>query len=232
MKINHLPTFETTLPVTKQKVTFRPFVMKEEKLLLLASESGDRKSILRALNEAVSSCTSGAVSCDTHPMVDVQKLFLEVRGKSVGEIIEFSLICGNCKHSVPSTLDVNEVGILYNEHHTNKIEFSKDLIVMMRYPKIEHLSLLTDPDASVDDIYDVVADCIESIQTADEVYNRENASDEDFREFIDNVTTTQFEMLKLFFDTMPIINHDIRFVCPKCERNNVVNVNEIVNFFV
>jgi hypothetical protein len=232
MKINHLPTFETTLPITKQKVTFRPFVMKEEKLLLLASESGDRTSILRALDSAVQACTSGEVSCDTHPMVDVQKLFLEIRGKSVGEIIEFNLICGNCKHTISSSLDVNEVSVLYNEYHTNRIELSKDLVVTMRYPKIEHLALLTNPDASVDDIYDIVADCIENIQTNEEVYNRENASAEDFREFIDNITSTQFEMLKLFFDTMPAIHHDIRFVCTKCSRNNVVNVNEIVNFFV
>lgn len=232
MKLNHLPTFETTLPITKQKVTFRPFVMKEEKLLLLASESGDKNSILRALNEAVVACTSGVVSCDSHPMVDVQKLFLEIRGKSVGEIIEFNLICGNCKHTLPSSLDINEVSVLQSEYHTNKIELSPELNVTMRYPKIEHLAILSAADASVDDIYNVVADCIESIQTNEEVYNRENSTDADFREFIDNVTTTQFEMLKLFFDTMPVIHHDIRFVCTKCSRNNVVNVNEIVNFFV
>ncbi len=232
MKINHLPTFETTLPVSKQKVTFRPFVMREEKLLLLASESGDRNAVLRALNEAVSACTKGTVSCDTHSMVDVQKLFLEIRGKSVGEIIEFNLICGNCKHSTSSTIDINQVEVLYNEHHTNRLELSKDLIVMMRYPKIEHLALLSNPDATVDDIYDMVAHCIETIQTNEEVYNRENATQEDFREFVDNVTSTQFEMMKLFFDTMPAIHHDIRFACPKCARNNIVNINEIVNFFV
>lgn len=232
MKINHLPTFETTLPVSKQKVTFRPFVMREEKLLLLASESGDRNAVLRALNEAVLACTNGTVSCDTHSMVDVQKLFLEIRGKSVGEIIEFNLICGNCKHSTSSTIDINQVEVLYNEHHTNRLELSKDLIVMMRYPKIEHLALLSNPDATVDDIYDMVAHCIETIQTNEEVYNRENATQEDFREFVDNVTSTQFEMMKLFFDTMPAIHHDIRFACPKCSRNNIVNINEIVNFFV
>ena len=109
MKLNHLPTFETTLPITKQQVTFRPFVMKEEKLLLLASESDDRESIYRALNDAIKACTNDVVSCDTHPMVDVQKLFLDIRGKSVGEIIEFNLVCGNCKHTTASSLDVNNL---------------------------------------------------------------------------------------------------------------------------
>jgi hypothetical protein len=232
MKINHLPTFETTLPVANQKVKFRPFVMKEEKLMLLASESGDRDSVLRALDEAVSACTFGVVSCNTHSMVDIQKLFLEIRGKSVGEIIDFNLICGNCKTSIASSLNVNEVQVLFNEHHTNRLELANDLVVIMRYPKINHLALLSNPDASVDDVYDMVADCIETIQTNEEVYTRGTSSDEDFREFVDNITSSQFEMLKLFFDTMPAIHHDIRFACPKCARNNVVNVDEIVNFFV
>lgn len=232
MKINHLPTFETTLPITKQKVTFRPFVMKEEKLLLLASESGDKSSVIRALDEAIQACTAGAVSCKTHPMVDIQKLFLEIRGKSVGEIIEFNLICGSCKTSVSSSLDVNEIPVVHNESHTNKIEITNDLIVTMRYPKIEHLAMLTLDDTNVDDIYNMVADCIDVIQTSEEIYNRENSSADDFREFVDNITSTQFEMLKLFFDTMPVIHYDIRFVCAQCDRHNIVNINEIVNFFV
>jgi hypothetical protein len=232
MKLNHLPTFETTLPITKQKVTFRPFVMKEEKLLLMASESGDSPSVILALDAAIQACTSGAVSCTTHPMVDIQKLFLEIRGKSVGEIIEFNLICGNCKQSVSSSLNINEIPIVYNEYHTNKIEITKDLIVTMRYPKIEHLALLSSDDDTVDNVYNMMADCIDVIQTSDEMYTRENSSPEDFREFVDNITSPQFEMLKLFFDTMPVIHHDIRFVCPKCSRHNVVNVDELVNFFV
>jgi hypothetical protein len=232
MKLNHLPTFETTLPITKQAVTFRPFVMKEEKLLLLAAESGDRDSILRALNESVKSCTSNVVSCETHPMVDVQKLFLEIRGKSVGEIIEFNLVCGNCKKTLPSSLNVNEVQVKFYEGHSSKIELTPELVVTMRYPRLEHLALLSKPDASLDEIYHMVADCIHSIQTDTEVYNRDNASDKDFYEFVDNLTTSQFIMIKHFFDTMPVIHHDIRFVCPACERNNLVNVNELVNFFV
>jgi hypothetical protein len=200
--------------------------------LLLASESEDRDSILRALNEAVKSCTYNAVSCDTHPMVDVQKIFLEIRGKSVGEVIDFNLVCGNCKKTLPSSLNINEVKVKFYEQHTSRIELSPELIVTMRYPKLGHLALLSNPDASLDDIYDMVSECIESIQTNEEAYTRDNASDKDFREFVDNITTTQFIMIKQFFDTMPAIHHDIRFVCPKCERNNVVNVNEIVNFFV
>jgi hypothetical protein len=102
----------------------------------------------------------------------------------------------------------------------------------MRYPKIEHLAMLSSEDDTVDNVYNMMADCIDVIQTSDEMYTRENSSPEDFREFVDNITSPQFEMLKLFFDTMPVIHHDIRFVCPKCSRHNVVNVDELVNFFV
>lgn len=232
MKLNHLPSFETTLPITKQQVTFRPFVMKEEKLLLLASESNDSKSIYSALDNIIKACTNNVVSCETHPMVDVQKIFLEIRGKSVGEIIEFNLICGNCKTTKPSSLDVNEVQVLFSDEHTNKFKLSENLVVTMRYPLLKHLEKLSNTEASIDDIYDMVADCIDTIQTEDESYNRENSSTADFREFVDNLTSYQFETLKEFFDTMPVIHHDIRFVCSSCARNNVVNVNEIVNFFV
>jgi hypothetical protein len=232
MKLNHLPTFETTLPVTQQKVIFRPFVMKEEKILLLASESGDKDSILRAINESVKACTSGKVTCDTHPMVDIQKLFLEIRGKSVGEIIEFNLVCGNCKKTIPSTLNTSDIQVKFFDKHNTRIELTSELIVTLQYPKLEHLGILSDDNTTLDDVYNMVADCIVSIQTSEEVYDRNNSTPQDFREFVDNITTTQFVKIKEFFDTMPVIHHDIRFVCPKCERNNVVNVNEIVNFFV
>lgn len=231
MKINHLPNFEVILPVSKEKITFRPFVMKEEKLLLLASESGDRESIYLALNQAISECSFGKVSCDSHSMMDVQYLFLQVRGKSVGEIIEFNVVCGNCSNSLPYSLDINEIQLKINDKHKKTIELDNGIVVKMNYPKLKHLSRLSNPDLEINDVYEMISECIEKIQTSEETYTLENSSLEDFREFIDNLTIAQFEKIKNFFDTMPRIEHDIKFICAKCSANNTVNVDEIVNFF-
>jgi hypothetical protein len=226
-----LPMFETTLPLTKQKVTFRPFVMKEEKILLMAAESEERDSVLRALDQAIMGCTSNVVSCETHPMVDIQHLFLQIRGKSVGEQIEFSLICGNCEAKIPSSISVHDIKMKETVGHVSVIELGSNLRVFMRYPKIRHLSLLQD-ETSLDTIYNVVADCIEKIESGDEVFTGETLTVVDAKEFIDNLTSMQFEKIREFFDTMPVIQHELSFTCPTCEKLNKIILDEIVNFFV
>lgn len=232
MKLNHLPSFEATLPIAKEVIKFRPFIMKEEKILLMASESGDTNAILEAIESCVKACTEDKVSCDTHSMVDVQYLFLQIRGKSVGEIIEYNLICGNCKTSADATLDINEVQVTFNENHKKEIKVDENLILKMRYPKLKHLAVLSDDNSTLDSIYDVVADCIESVEMGEEVYNYGNSTLKDFRELVDNLTSKQFESIRDFFDTMPSINHEVRFTCKKCEKLNVVKLDELVNFFV
>lgn len=231
MKLNHLPMFDVTLPVSKEKVKFRPFVMKEEKLLLMAAESQDVGDVFNALEQSITACTDGKVSCETHPMVDIQYLFLQVRGKSVGEELEFNLLCGKCNHKVPKTLDISSIGVEHTPNHTNKFFLSNDVSVTMMYPKIRHLGILSQENATLDDIYDVVAECIESINTSEEVYDRSNSSDMEFRNFVDNLTSQQFVQLKEFFDTMPAIRYQILFDCPACETKNRINLDDIVNFF-
>jgi len=231
MKINHLPHFEVKLPVSHEVVKFRPFVMKEEKLLLLASESGDRESIYLAIDQAIKECSFNTVSCDTHSMVDVQYLFLQVRGKSVGEIIEFNVICGSCSKSIPHALNISDIQVTLNEKHTKIIQVDNNIVVTMNYPKMKHLSLLSNTNLEINDIYRMIAECIEKIQTTEEIYTTENSEITDFQEFIDNLTMQQFEKIKSFFDTMPRIVHDIKFQCVGCNSTNVVNIDEIVNFF-
>ena len=232
MKLNILPRFEITLPVTKKSVKFRPFVMKEEKLLLMASESEDLNSILHALEETVSACSFGEVTCDQYPLVDVQYLFLAIRGKSVSEQMEFNLVCGECRNAIPGTINVEDVKVQFHDNHNTKIKITEDVEVTMRYPQLKHLGILSKEDASLDDIYDVVAECIQIIKTADEVYESSNATLADMREFVDNLTAMQFAKLKEFFDTMPEITHTIKFTCLKCNTDNVIKMDEIANFFV
>ena len=232
MKLNTLPIFEATLPITKKSVKFRPFVMKEEKLLLMASESKDTSDIISAIEQAVSSCSFGEVSCNTFPLVDVQYLFLAIRGKSVSENLEFNLICGGCKVSFPSFLNIEDIKVETNEKHTPVIKITEEVEVLMRYPKIQHLAILTNNEADINSVYDVITECIDSIKTPEEVVDAKNNSFDVMREFVDNLTVGQFAKLKEFFDTMPIITHTINFTCAKCEKKNVIKLDDIVNFFV
>ena len=232
MKLTNLPSFTMTLPVSGDKVKFRPFVMKEEKLLLMASESANQEVIVDALNTCVQNCTDQRVSCETHSMVDIQYAFLQIRGKSVSEEMEFNLVCGKCEHMTPSTLNVDNVKVQTYPEHTPVIKIAEDVTVTMRYPKLQHLSALSKEDATLEDIYGVVADCIERVQTAEEVFDDRNTSAADRLEFVDNLTSTQFALLRDFFKTMPAITHRISYTCPNCDTPNVIELDEIVNFFV
>ena len=234
LNLNHLPTFETTLPITKQKVKYRPFVMKEEKILLMAAESNDKSDVISALETTIKGCSFDVVSCDTHPMLDIQYLFLQIRGKSVGEEIDFSLVCGNCSHEISSKININDIVIKYDPTHTNKIKISEHLFVTMGYPKMSHLAELyaESTETEIDGVYNVIADCIEQIESNDEVFTKgDTLAPEDTRSFIDNLTSAQFEALKEFFDTMPVINHTITFTCIKCDKVNNILIEELVNFF-
>lgn len=229
MKINHLPTFEVTLPLSKDVVKFRPFVMKEEKLLLMAAESKDKQDVLHAIDSSVKACTFDKVSCDSHSLVDIQYLFLQIRGKSVGEELEYNLICGECSNKTPGYLNLEEIKVKEVAGHSNKVNISNDVVVTMKYPKIQHLAILAQED--VEKIYDVVAECIDTIQTSEEVFSSENTTLKDMRDFVDNLTAIQFEKIQQFFNTMPAIRHTIEFDCKGCGKTNQIVLDDIVNFF-
>lgn len=232
MKLNNFPVFEITLPISQEIVKFRPFVMKEEKILLMASESATTEDILNAINAVVYNCSFEKVNCETHAMVDVQYLYLNIRGKSVGEEMEFGLLCGECQTSKNTKVNINDVHVQENEKHTKIVKITDDVIVTMRYPKLKHLELLSKEDSEIDDIYSVIADCIEKIQTQDELYITDDMQKTEVDEFIDSLTGPQFAALKHFFDTMPVISHTIDFVCEKCSTENKIRLDDIVNFFV
>ena len=231
LNLNHLPTFELTLPVSKERITFRPFVMKEEKLLLMASEADNYEDIVNAMNSSVSACTFGKVNCETYPMVDVQYLFLHLRGKSVGEVLDFSVICSSCKNKTPYQLNINDFKVTEHPNHSCVVNIAEQVKVTMQYPNIRHLGMLSNSTNTVDDTYMVMAECIESIQTDSEVFNASNSTTQDKIDFIDNLTNEQFQRIEQFFATMPALRHVITYTC-NCGIENTVTLDDVVNFFV
>lgn len=224
-----VPKYKLTLPSTGKEITYRPFVMKEEKILLMAGE-GSENDMLEAVDTVIKSCTNGEVSTKTHPLFDIQYVFLQMRAKSVGEIAEFVIVCGSCSNKLSATLNIAELEVERTPGHTDTIVLEGSTGVKMRYPRLEHLATL-EQAGDVESIYNVIAECVSSIFTEDEVFPCDGSNLEEVKEFLDNLTTEQFTKVRAFFDTMPKMTHTIAYTCGKCESPNEIVLAGLAGFF-
>jgi hypothetical protein len=223
-----IPTFDTIIPVSNRKVKFRPFLVKEEKLLILSSESGETTDIMNAVHDVVSACTFGEVDVLRDPLFETQFMFLQIRGKSIGEMVDFNLVCGECGHELPAQVHINDFTIRETEGHTTQIELAPNYIVQMRYPTFAHFKVLYET-TDLDIVSRVVGECIESIITDEEVIPA-GSSDEMFA-FVEQLVPAQLEKLEAFFHTMPMLEHTIQYQCVKCDTPNEVRIDGIHHFF-
>lgn len=225
-----VPTFTTTLPVSGEKVDFRPFLVKEEKILLLASESDDNADIVNAMSELIESCTFGKVEPSKYSLADLQWLFLQIRGKSISEEIDFRVICGECNHAQSYTINVDEWETRLIDPKEKILKLDSEVTVEMRYPSLKHYAALFDTN---DDfaVYGVIADCIVKIYNSDEVFENDGKSHQDIYQFLDNLTPDQFEPFEDFFTSMPILVKEINYNCQKCQTPNELMVDSIRSFF-
>jgi hypothetical protein len=225
LPILSVPTFDVDVFSTKQKVTMRPFLVKEEKILILAAESEQRSDMVRAMQQVVFSCSDGKLDAEQLPFFDLQNIFIRLRSQSIGKDSEFNLICGECGHKTPTLLDLDNIQLRTNPSHSNKIMIDSDIGVVMKYPTAEILSNEDLP------MFDLVVSCIDKIFTKEEVHNASEEGYEEVAKFIDGLTSEQFEKIVEFFLTSPKIFHNIDYVCPKCETENSVVVDGVENFF-
>lgn len=214
----------------KQKVEFRPFLVKEEKLLVLAAESGDPIDMVKASQQIITNCSFGKVKGDEIPIFDMQNIFIELRKLSVGTDVEAQFKCGECEHTVQVTIDLNRFELKEDDSHSPTIKLSDTVTVEMRYPQTEELKELAGTQEHAD-IYSVSANCIDKIYMDDVVYEREDTTEEERLEFIENLTSDAFESIRNFFDTMPAMENTIEFTCTKCGASNYAYMNGYFDFF-
>lgn len=235
--LTDLPRFKTTLPISKEEISFRPFTVKEEKVLIMANEGDDIKDVTDAVENLVDVCTFGVVKAETHSMFDVQHVFLQLRSKSISETLDLILTCQKidetgllrCDHKTPVALRVDAFTFRENAGHTQKI----DLIscrVEMRYPTFRDYGHMYESN-DAEQVYNVVAGCIERIITDEEVSVQDTTNAHDFRTFVDGITPIQFKKLEEFFETLPVLECTIKYVCAKCQKENEVTVDGVRNFF-
>ena len=225
------PTYELELPSTGEKIKYRPFLVKEQKILMMAQESKNETEVLNAMTSLVSDCTFDVVDAKNSPMFDVEFIFLRIRGKSIGEKIELNLTCeDDGETQVPYELNLEEVGVNMTEDHTTEIDIGNDVKIHFRYPYLKDMMGIPETNNETEKSFYVLNSCINSIHYGDDIYKRIDISDKDVNEFVDQLTTEQFEKIMVFFNTMPKVRHTLTFVNPKTQAMNEVVLEGLESF--
>ena len=229
-----VPTYELVVPSTDEKVKFRPFLIKEEKILLIAMESGENEDIIQAVKTIVSDCTFHKLKLGTMPMFDVEYIFLQIRAKSVGEVSKLKLLCRDDGKTYANVeLDLNDVQVQVDDSHTNKIELSDEMGVIMQYPTIDSFSAAGISEIGAENMLDVIASGIAQIydKGGEEVHMAVDSTKKELVEFIEQLNTKQFAEVQKFFDTMPKLKHTITVKNPKTEVESNVTLTGLNDFF-
>ena len=221
------PVYEAILPSTDKVIKFRPFLVKEEKVLLTAMEDGSQSSLMNAIKTILKNCVQGKIDVDRLPLFDIEYLFLKLRSKSIGEISEIGLKCTDMECGGVNQISINmdEIEVTKPEGHNRKIMISDDVGVMMSYPVMK-TSGITEEDGMA-----IVKDCIEMIFTEEETHERDSFTSKELDEFIDSTDTKQFAKIKEFFDTMPKLQHTINYKCVKCGEDKEITLQGLDSFF-
>ena len=225
-------TYELNLPSTGKAVKYRPFLVKEQKNLMIAQESDDAKIIENAFADIINDCTFGEIDPYKMPLFDIEYVFLRLRGKSVGEKIKLNVLCPDDeKTRVDVEINLEEVAIQMHGDHTNVVEVTDSISVIMKYPSLSDMDGF-DASGRVESLFDMLKRCVHEIHDGDDVYARVDMSEKELNEFIESMSTEQFENLSTFFETMPKLQHAIEVTNPKTKKKGEVLIEGLQNFFV
>ena len=229
-------TYELVLPSNGKNIKYRPFLVKEEKVLVIALESEDNKQITNAIKSVLRNCilTKG-IKVENLPTFDIEYLFLNIRGKSVGEEIEVNIICPDDeKTEVPVTIDLDDIEVQKNEEHTNKIKLDASLMMELKYPSLDQfIKNNFDPKVTnrMDQSFDLIASCIDKIYTEEEVWATDDCTKKEMNEFLESMNSSQFKEIETFFETMPKLSHTIKVTNPKTKVVSDVVLEGLASFF-
>jgi citrate lyase gamma subunit len=230
------PTYELELPSTGQKIKYRPFLVKEEKLLVIALESEDTKQITNAIKTVIKNCieTKG-VKVEALPTFDIEYLFLNIRGKSVGEEIKVNIICpDDGETQVPVKISVDDIQVQKNPEHNKQIKLDDSIMMEMKYPSLDQFiksNFDLSSDSTMDQSFELISSCIDKIYTEDEVWSTADVTKKELMEFLDQMNSTQFKEIEKFFETMPKLSHTIKVTNPNTEVENEVVLEGLSSFF-
>jgi len=230
------PTYELKIPSSGKEISYRPFLVKEEKILLMALDSEDNSEQIKAIRQIMNNCILDDVNTKDLPMFDLEYIFLQLRAKSVGEVVSLEFNCEGCDTPIQLDIDISKIQIKETPGHTNKVEISDEIGMMLNYPKMDVISLmggedLEDNKKSFDILLNMIVGCIDSIYDNDQVYKPEDSTPEEMKEFLLNLSQTQFEKINQFFETMPKLEHEVHVECNKCNHTEERTIQGMQSFF-
>ena len=230
------PTYELELPSTGKTIKFRPFLVKEEKLLVLALESDDSKEITNAIKAVLKDCIqTRGVKVETLPTFDIEYLFLNIRGKSVGEDIEVSVLCPDDGETYTEVqISIDEIKVTKDKKHTNQIKLDDTLMMELRYPSLDQFvksNFSFNDDNQVDQSFDLIASCVDKIYSEEEAWTSDDFTKKEVTEFLEQMNSAQFKEIESFFTTMPKLSHEVEVVNPNTKKKSKVVLEGLASFF-
>lgn len=231
------PVYHLTLPSTGKEIKYRPFLVREEKLLLLALESEDTKQITEAIKTVIKNCIeTRGIKVELLPTFDIEYLFLNIRGKSVGEEIEVNVICPDDEQTqVPVKINIDEIEVHKFDDHEKNINIDGEITLEMRYPSLDQFiknNFDFNAENDMDQAFDLISSCIDKIYTKDEVWSTSDVTKKELQEFLDQMNSSQFKLIEKFFETMPKLMHKIEITNPNTKVKSEVVLEGLTSFFV
>lgn len=233
------PTYELVLPSTGKTIKYRPFLVKEEKILILALESQSTKEITNAIKQVLKDCiVTKGIKVEELPTFDIEYIFLNVRGKSVGESLDLIITCGDDGETqVPVTVFIDQIKVEEDPEHKRDIQLDTDLVLRMKYPSLDQF-IKTNFDfsaeqssSSIDRSFDIISSCIDVIFNAEESWSAADSTKKELTDWIETLTPNQFKEIEKFFDTMPRLSHTVKVINPKTKVESVVTLEGLTSFF-
>ena len=230
------PTYELTLPSSDRKIKFRPFLVKEEKILILAMESQDSKQIAQAVKDVLKKCIlTRGIKVEKLSTFDIEFLFLNIRGKSVGEDIEVMVTCPDDKKTqVPMSINIDSIKVQKDKDHNRDIQLDDTYTLRMRYPSLDEFiknNFGAVEQMNVDDTFDLIASCIDQVYSEEESWASEDCTKKELNDFVESLNSSQFKLVEKFFETMPKLAHTVQVINPNTQVESEITIEGLQNFF-
>ena len=231
------PSYELVVPSTKKKIKYRPFLVKEEKILIMAMESQDSKQIANAIKDVLSACIlTRGMKVNDFSTFDIEYLFLNIRGKSVGEEVEVMVTCpDDGETQVPTTINLDEIMVQINKDHSPDIKLDSEYTLRMKYPSMDEFiktNFNVDGTVNVDDTFKLIASCVDQVYSEDESWAGADCTKKELSDFVESLNSKQFKDIEKFFDTMPKLSHTVKVTNPKTKKENEIVLEGLQSFFV
>ncbi len=228
------PFYPLTLPSSGKKINYRPFMVKEEKILLIALQAEDSTQMVSALKQIISNCTNGTVDPETTPLFDIEFLFINIRAKSVGEIVELEVKCSSCEKETAIAINIADIKVESPKKDATKIQLTDEIGLVMKYPTldlIDSVENVTD-ESDIESKYETITQCIDYIYDAESVHYTKDQTKEELAEFIDSLSKEHMTKIQEFFDRIPQVKENIKFTCRHCSTVNEFEIKGFESLFI